>query len=93
MVVQISECNGSGDWLSTAPTEVAGGDGRTMCETDEGTFVIQFDFYILGYILKGGETQLSKLHILTKFDIIVKLLNFESSEIISGSEKVAKLQN
>ena len=67
MVIHTSVCNGSGDWLKTAATEIAGGGGRTMCETDKGTFKLQFG-YILGYILKGGETQLSKLHILTTFD-------------------------
>ena len=34
--------------------------------------------YILGYILKGGETQLSKLHILTTFD---KKKFFNSSDV------------
>ena len=39
--------------------------------------LIIFD-YILGYILKGGETQLSKLHILTTFD---KKKFFNSSDV------------
>ena len=75
MEVEISDCNGSGDWLKTAPTKVAEGDGSSMCETDRA--LLEFNLiFILGYILKGGETQLSKLHILTKFDkILFSLLN------------------
>ena len=34
VVADISICNGSGVWLKTAPTEVAEGGGRTMCEAD-----------------------------------------------------------
>ena len=42
VVAHISICNWSGDWLKTAATEIAEGDGRTMCETDKGTFRIYF---------------------------------------------------
>jgi hypothetical protein len=76
VVVEISDCNGSGDWLIDCGHWSCRRRWKNHLWNRQGTFVIQFDFYILGYILKGGETQLSKLHILTKFDkILFSLLN------------------
>ena len=77
----------------TAATEVAEGDGRSICETDKGTFVIQIDFYILGYILKGGETQLSKLHILTKFDKNPTPRKFNNFTIMSNFVKMCNFES
>ena len=66
MVVEISDCNGSGDWLKTAATKVAEGDGRTICETDRA--LLEFNLiFIFKLYTKGGRNSTFKI---THFDKI-----------------------
>ena len=60
--VEISVCNGGGVWLKTAPTEVAEGGGRSMCETDKALLefkLVNFIYFTL--YTKGGRISTFKV--------------------------------